>query len=219
MKAFVSWSGGKETSLACYKVMQNQDVEVTYLLNMISKDGKYCRSHGVSSALLEAQSKATGIPILQRRTSWGTYERVFKKAVLELKKKGINAGVFGDIDLQEHRDWVERICKETKIKAYLPLWGKDQRKIIREFMEVGFEATIVNVKASSLGQEWLGGRIDADFLKRISGSSITPCGEEGEYHSFVTYGPLFKKRIEITKTRRRYKKGRWLLDILEWKII
>ena len=122
MKAFVSWSGGKETSLSCYKVMQNQDVKVAYLLNMTSEDGKYSRSHGIGSDLLRAQSEAIEIPIVQRKTSWKTYEEEFKRAVSDLEKDGIEAGVFGDIDLQEHRDWVERVCREIGIKPILPLW-------------------------------------------------------------------------------------------------
>ena len=121
MKAFVSSSGGKETLLACYNVMRQKDVKVTCLLNMVSEDGRHSRSHGINSGLLKAQAEALGIPIVPRNTTWKTYEEAFKSAVSELKKKGIQSGVFGDIDLQEHRDWVERVCRESGIKAILPL--------------------------------------------------------------------------------------------------
>jgi len=124
-KTFVSWSGGKETSLACYKAIQDESLKVKYLLNMVSEDGRRSRSHGVSAALLKAQSDAMGIPIIQRKTTWESYEEVFKEAVSKLKKEGIEIGVFGDIDLQGHRDWVERVSKEIEIKPLLPLWKED----------------------------------------------------------------------------------------------
>ena len=155
MKAFISWSGGKETSLSCYKVMQAQDIKVAYLLNMISEDGKRSRSHGISSKLLKIQAEALRIPIIQRKTTWKNYEEIFKKAVLELKKKGIDTGIFGDIDLQEHRDWIERVCKDIGIKPILPLWKKKRESILKEFINTGFKAIVIATEASSLGKKWL----------------------------------------------------------------
>ncbi len=219
-KAFVSWSGGKETSLACYKARQDKNLKVKYLLNMVSEDGRHSRSHGVSSALLRAQADAMGIPIIQRKTTWESYERVFKRAVSELKKKGVKIGIFGDIDLQEHRDWVERVCKEIEIKPLLPLWKEDREELLKEFIRIGFKAIVVATKADLLGKEWLGRKIDEEFikdLKKLNGVDL--CGEKGEYHTFVTDGPLFKKRIEITKSKKVLRKNHWFLEISEWKLL
>ena len=219
-KAFVSWSGGKETSLACYKATQNKNLTIKYLLNMISEDGKHSRSHGISSALLRAQADAMGIPIIQRKTTWEGYEGVFKEAVSELKKEGVKTGVFGDIDLQEHRDWVERVCREIGIRPVLPLWKEDREKLLREFIRVGFKAIVIATKADLLGKKWLGRKIDEEFiedLKRLN--NIDLCGEKGEYHTFVFDGPLFKKRIEITKSKKVLRKKHWFLEILEWKLL
>lgn len=198
MKAFISWSGGKETTLALYRVMQNPDIEVAYFLNMISEDGKHSRSHGVSSDLLKLQAEAIGIPIIQRRTTWKSYERVFKKAVSDFKKEGIRAGVFGDIDLQEHRDWVERVCKDIGIKPILPLWKKKREELLKEFIQAGFKAIVVSVRADILGKEWLGQHINEAFVNDLKKKKdIDLCGENGEYHTFVFDGPTFKRRINI----------------------
>ncbi|MEW6417351.1 MAG: diphthine--ammonia ligase [Nitrospirota bacterium] len=196
MKAFVSWSGGKETSLSCYKVMQNQDVKIAYLLNMISEDGKYSRSHGIGSDLLRAQAEAIGIPIVQRRTTWETYEEEFKKAVSDFKKEDVQVGVFGDIDLREHRDWVERVCKDMGIEAILPLWKEEREKLLEEFIDLGFKAIIVATQAELLNREWLGRRVDKKFVKEIKAiGNIDLCGEKGEYHTFVYDGPIFKNPV------------------------
>ncbi len=219
-KAFVSWSGGKETSLACYKAMQDKNLKVKYLLNMVSEDGRHSRSHGLDSALLRAQADAMGIPIIQRKTTWENYERVFKRAVSGLKKEGVKMGVFGDIDLQEHRDWVERVCKEIGIKPLLPLWKGDREGLLKEFIRTGFKAIVVSVKADLLGKKWLGRRIDEEFIKDLKKlNDVDLCGEKGEYHTFVFDGPLFRKRIEITKSKKVLRKNHWFLGILEWKLL
>lgn len=219
-KAFISWSGGKETSLACYRAMQNKNLKVEYLVNMVSEDGKRSRSHGLSSALLRAQSDALGIPIIQRKTTWENYEGVFKKAVSELKKEGIKIGIFGDIDLQEHREWIERVCREVGVKSLLPLWKEDREELLKEFIRIGFKAIVVATKADLLGKEWLGRQIDEELikdLKKVNGVDL--CGEKGEYHTFVIYGPLFKKQIKITKNKKVLRKNHWFLEILEWEFV
>ena len=215
MRAFVSWSGGKETSLACYKTMQNGPVEIGYLLNMTSQDGKYSRSHGVNSAFLKAQSNAIGIPIIQKKTTWDSYEEVFKRAVLDLKKEGIDTGIFGDIDLQEHRDWVERICRDVGIRPLLPLWKEKRKKLLKHFIDLGFKAIIIATGASSLGKEWLGRKIDSEFIKGLqSYDSIDLCGEKGEYHTFVYDGPIFRKSVEFTFGERILKDEHWFLELI-----
>lgn len=214
-KAFISWSGGKETSLACYRVTQNQDIKVAYLLNMVSEDGKRSRSHGVSSALLKAQSDALGIPIIQRRTTWGSYEEVFKKAVSGLKKEGIEIGIFGDIDLQEHRDWVERVCKEIEIKPLLPLWKEDREELLQEFIRIGFKAIVVAAKADLLGKEWLGRRIDEEFIEDLKKlNDVDLCGEKGEYHTFVYDGPIFKRPVRFAVGKKVFRDKHWFLKII-----
>jgi uncharacterized protein (TIGR00290 family) len=210
---FVCWSGGKESSLACYRAKAN-GLTPSYLLNMTSEDGSRSRTHGLAREVLSLQAEAIGIPLIQRKTSWTSYEDNFKKTVLELKEAGIEGGVFGDIDLEEHRRWVKRVCKEIGIRAYLPLWGKEQRKVLEDFVNLGFEAIVVAINSEILEKKWLGRKIDHKFLKDITRTeNITPCGEAGEYHTLVIDGPIFKKRMKIVETRVVQREPHWLVDI------
>ena len=220
-QVFASWSGGKDSCLSCYRAI-NSGLKVRYLLNMATDDGGRSRTHGLSSRLLQAQSQAIGIPLVQRQATWDSYETEFKSMLRTFKQEEIEGGVFGDIDLDEHREWVERVCGEVDIKPYSPLWGESQDKIMRDFVGLGFEAIVVATKADLLGEEWLGRRIDLDFIKHLDElketKGITPCGEAGEYHTFVFDGPLFNQRIEILETNKALKEGHWLLEILSWDL-
>jgi len=164
------------------------------------------------------QAQAIGIPLVQRQATWQSYENEFKKMVGELKQEGIEGGVFGDIDLEEHREWVERVCREAGITSHQPLWGQSQAEILRDFVDSGFETIVVATRADKLGEEWLGRKIDADFVEQITEMSktqaITPCGETGEYHTLVVDGPLFQKRMEITEARKVFRDDHWFLEIV-----
>ncbi len=215
-KVFVSWSGGKDGCLACYRAIAS-GLKVGYLANTVTEDGTRSCSHGLRANVIEVQSQAMGIPLIQQQTTMSTYEAEFKKMALALKEKGVDGGVFGDIDFEPHREWVERVCGEVGIKAYLPLWGDNQDKILREFIDLGFEAIVVATKADLMGEEWLGRRIDLDFIAQLSKLSetkpITPCGEAGEYHTLVINGPLFKQRLEILETSKVLRGEHWFLEI------
>ena len=218
---FTAWSGGKESCLACYQAI-NSGLKVRYLANMITEDGTRSRTHGLSAEALRVQSRAIGIPLVQRPTTWSTYEAEFKDMLRTFKQAGIEGGVFGDIDLEEHREWVERVCREMAITPHLPLWGRSQDKVLKEFVDSGFEAIVVATKATMLGEEWLGRRIDLDFITQLNElrqkKEITLCGEAGEYHTFVIDGPLFKQRIEILDTCKILRDERWFLEILSTEL-
>lgn len=220
-QVFASWSGGKDSCLACYRAIAS-GLKVRYLANTVTEDGKRSRSHGLPAKVIQVQSEAVGIPLVQRRTTWDNYEAEFKSMLRTFKQEGVNGGVFGDIDFEEHRQWIDRVCQEVDIVAHLPLWGDSQDKILRDFIGLGFEAVIVATKADFFGREWLGQRIDLDFIKHLEElketNDITPCGEAGEYHTLVIDGPLFKKRMEILKTRKVFRDTRWFLDILDTEL-
>jgi len=215
-QVFTSWSGGKDSCLACYQTVVS-GLKVRYLLNMITEDGRRSWTHGQSVELLQAQSQAIGIPLIQRQTTMANYETEFKDALLSLKQEGVTGGVFGDIDIEEHRQWIEQICGEVALTPHLPLWGQAQEKILGSFIASGFEAVVVVAKADLFGEEWLGRKIDLDFLSYLSElgqrRSIQLCGEAGEYHTFVTDGPLFDQRIEILETNTVSREGYWFLEI------
>jgi len=217
-QVFASWSGGKDSCFACYQAI-GSGLKVRFLLNMITEDGKRSWTHGLSTELLQMQAQAIGIPLVQRRTTMTSYEAEFKETLLGLKRDGVSGGVFGDIDLEEHREWTERVCREVAIMPCLPLWGQSQEAILRDFVASGFEAIVVAAKADLFGEEWLGRRLDLDFLVQLDKlretKEITPCGEAGEYHTFVIDGPLFSQRIEILETAKVLREECWFLDILK----
>jgi len=209
MKVFASWSGGKECALATYKAIL-QGHQVSYLLNFISEDGERSRSHGILAKVLDLQAKAIGIPMVQVKTSWENYEENFKKVVTELKEKGISGGVFGDIDLEEHREWVERVCGELGIKPILPLWGLESEKLLREFLALGFKAKVV---ATKLDVSLLGRDVDETLIAEIQRFNCHPCGESGEYHTFVFDGPIFKTPLEVIPGKKEKRDNVWFLEI------
>jgi uncharacterized protein (TIGR00290 family) len=218
MNAFVCWSGGKDSTISLYIAMKIRNIKIKYLLNMVSEDGIFSRSHGINSTLLNLQAQEIGIPVVQRRTTWENYESEFKKVVTELKNKDIRAGVFGDIDLQEHCDWVERVCKDIGIKPILPLWKKEREELMNEFIRSGFKAIVVTTNANFLGDEWLGRKVDnklIDDLKKLG--NIDLCGEKGEYHTFVFDGPIFKKPVEFISGEKLLKEKHWFLELFSKK--
>lgn len=212
VKAFCCWSGGKDGCLSLHRALKK--FEIVHLVNMLSEDGKHSRTHGISSNLLKLQADSIGIPIIQRKTTWKNYEQEFKKVISEFKKENVSYGIFGDIDLQEHRDWVERVCKETGINPVLPLWKEEREKLISEFIQSGFKAIIVATNSKFLGKEWLSKEMNKKFaedLKKLG--NIDLCGEAGEYHTFVFNGPIFKKPLKITKGKKVFRDDHWFYRI------
>ena len=217
-QVFSSWSGGKDCCLAAYRASAS-GLKVRYLANTVTEDGQRSCSHRLTAGIIRLQSRAMGIPLVQARTTRDTYEAEFKNMLRRFKQEGIDGGVFGDIDFNEHREWIERVCQETDITPHLPLWEESQDKLLREFVSAGFEAVVVAAKADLFDEEVLGRRVDMDFIEQLEElketKGITPCGEAGEYHTLVINGPLFQKRIEIRETRNVLREERWFLEILK----
>jgi uncharacterized protein (TIGR00290 family) len=198
-KAFCCWSGGKDCSLALYKA-RKAGVEVRYLLNMVSQEGNRSCSHGLNAALLRNQAAAANMTLLQGKTTDKNYETEFKENVLTLKANGINSGVFGDIDLMAHRNWIEKVAVDLGIEALFPLWEIKREVLMEEFITAGFKAVVCSVNKNMLGTEWLGREIDREFVHDIKKKGgIDLCGEKGEYHSFVYDGPLFRMPVPFEK--------------------
>ena len=217
MSYISSWSGGKDSCFACYQAIC-EGYNVSHLLNFISKEYKRVSFHGTEAKLIQLQAKSIGIPLLQKETTWNGYEQEFKDAVKSLIPDGVTGMVFGDIYLQEHKDWVERVCRELGIEAIEPLWGQDPERVLLEFIDAGFEATIVSAKSDLFDDKWMGQKLDREFLSHLKDNNIDLCGENGEYHTFVTDGPMFQKRIKITKSQPITRDGYWFLDTLEYSL-
>ncbi len=213
-----SWSGGKDSCLAVYKA-KREGYDISYLFNTISREFKRVRFHGIEAGLIQTQAQVMGIPILQVETTPDGYEQEFKEAVRRLLPGGVSGMVFGDIHLQHCLEWAEKICGELGLRLVEPLWGRNPEEILLEFIDSGFEAIIVSTQASLLGEEWIGRRLDMEFLKDLRAyKHIDPCGENGEYHTLVVDGPLFKKKIRILKSRPVKMEGYWFLDIMDYRL-
>jgi len=217
VKAAVAWSGGKDSCFACYKAMR-EGYDVVQLLIIMSNKSE-SNFHIISAELLDAQSQAIGIPIVKQVTTPKTYEQNFTKALLQMKAKGVEGLVTGDVyDVAMHEaGWLDRICKKVGLAPVRPLWHRDTGQIINEFMNAGFKATVVRVKNEVLGVEWLGRQVNKQFLADLP-AKVDPCGENGEFHTFVTDGPLFKNSIEILGTETTTLNGYGRLEIKRFKV-
>ena len=215
MSYITSWSGGKDSCFACYKAICD-GYNISYLVNFVSKEYRRVSFHGTEAKLIQLQAEALDIPLLQKETTQNGYEEEFKEAVRTLIPIGIKGMVFGDIYLQEHKDWVEKVCGELGIEAIEPLWGREPEGILLEFIDTGFEAIMVSAKSNLFGEEWIGRKVDREFLSYLKGKNIDICGENGEYHTFVTGGPMFKRKITIAESRPIIRDGYWFLDIIQY---
>jgi diphthine-ammonia ligase len=209
----VSWSGGKDSCLACYEALRAGH-NVRYLLNTVSAEYRRVRFHGTRDSLIRRQAEAIGIPLVQKPTTADGYEREFKEAVRSVFADAIEAAVFGDLHLDENREWAEGVCRELGLEAIEPLWGRSSEENLAAFIECGFEAIVVCTQADLLGEEWIGRTVDDSFLEDIARlEHVDACGENGEYHTLVIDGPLFGKRLHIAESRTVLRDGYWFLDI------
>ncbi|MGH7246340.1 MAG: diphthine--ammonia ligase [Nitrosotalea sp.] len=218
-KVIATWSGGKDSCFATYKTIQ-QGYEVAYIANTISEDYKRVRFHGLLADIIQKQADSIGIPLLQKETTPKDYEKEFKQNLERGISKEIKGIVFGDIHLKDCLTWATRLCDDLGVQIIEPLWHMKQKDILQEFIKAGFEAIIVSTQSNILGKEWIGRKIDKQFIKEIEKlKDIDMCGENGEYHSLVINGPLFKKRLKIEKSESVLREGYWFLDIQGYQLI
>ena len=192
-KAFCSWSGGKDSCLALDRALMD-GFEVTHLLTMFDDRENQSRSHAVRLEVMRAQADSLGIELIAPRASWQNYERVFIETICELKEKGCEHGVFGDIDLQAHRDWEEKVCGAADITAVLPLWNENRLDLVNEFIERGFSSVVICVNEKFLPKEFCGRVFDKNFVADLP-ASVDACGENGEFHTFAFDGRLFENPV------------------------
>ncbi|MBN1410891.1 MAG: diphthine--ammonia ligase [Spirochaetales bacterium] len=213
VKSFCSWSGGKDSCLALYKAMK-QGYEAVCLLCMMIETGDRSRSHGISGRLLDAQSEALGIPMVRKSATWADYEKTFLSALAEFKNKGIECGIFGDMDVQAHLDWVANTCRTVGLQYFEPLWQCDRAKAVAEFIDTGFKAIIVSCNTGKMGEKYLGREISTALTNELVSTGVDAAGENGEYHTFVYDGPLFNNRIKFTPKEVKMKDGYAFLELV-----
>ena len=209
---FVSWSGGKDSCLALYQAMR-AGAKPQLLFTMLTEGGDRSHSHGLRKDIISAQAALLGLSPLFRAATWPDYEAQFADGLRQIAQAGVTLGVFGDIDIDPHRQWVERICAGAGITPSEPLWQADRREILCEFIEAGFKATIVAVKDGVLTPAVLGRTLDMPLVSEFERAGVDPSGERGEYHTVVTAGPLFARPLHLRPLTRVLRDGYWFLDL------
>jgi diphthine-ammonia ligase len=163
--------------------------------------------------VLEAQAAAVGLPIQFGSATWAGYEAAFRTEIETAAAAGVTTGIFGDIDLQEHREWIEAVCCKAGVSACLPLWQRPRTTVVEELLDAGFRALIVAVRDGVLPRELLGQPIDRAVLREVGRAGADLAGENGEYHTLVVDGPIFESPLEVSVGEHSLRDGVWFADV------
>jgi uncharacterized protein (TIGR00290 family) len=202
MKAVMNWSGGKDSSLALHRMLQKEQAEIACLLTTVNETYKRVSMHGVRVELLEKQAENIGITLkkvwLSETVSMQTYSETMQQTLESLRKENITQSVFGDIFLEDLKIYRETQLAKAGFTGVFPLWKEKSENLMDEFIDLGFKAVIVCVNEKYLDHSFVGRSIDKDFVKDLP-AGVDVCGENGEYHSFVFDGPIFRQPIAFEK--------------------
>jgi len=211
-KAIVLWSGGKDSALALYEILKSGRYKVLELLTTVTKDYDRISIHGVRRVLLEQQAKALRIPLEQMFITKGAsdaeYEGELLKTVKRHRDNGVFSVVFGDIFLGDVRKYRERILEKVGMNGIFPLWKKGTKELALKFINLGFKAVITSIDSNVLGKDFVGREYNEQFLSDLP-ADVDPCGENGEFHSFVYDGPIFHEKVSFTKAEKVLRENRF----------
>ena len=208
----VSWSGGKDSALALYEILKNKHYRVAALLTTVTEEYDRISMHGVRSILLERQVAALGFPLekvlIPKNASNAEYEANMARVLAKYQQAGLRSVVFGDIFLEDLRKYREDKLAGLGMRGIFPLWKRDTLELARSLGQLEFKAITTCVDNQSLGRQFVGRLIDEQFLAELP-AGVDPCGENGEYHSFVFAGPIFKKNVAFTTGEIVLREGRF----------
>lgn len=194
-KILYSWSGGKDSAMALYELCKRSSCEISALMTVVTKDYGRISMHGVREELLEAQAQAIGLPLekvfITKKSDNKEYELRMKEALMRYKSLGVEAVAFGDIFLEDLKRYREERLDEVGLKAIFPIWKQDTRQLANSFIDLGFKTVISCVDSKVLDKTFAGRLFDKQFLSDLP-PNVDPCGENGEFHSFVFDGPIFR---------------------------
>lgn len=203
-KTFMNWSSGKDSAMALHKMIESgQKPEL--LITTINQETQRIGMHGLRRELLERQAAAIGIPLkiieLSSSLDHEAYNQLMTESCLGLKEEGFSRAVFGDIFLEDLRNYREEQLRSVGLEAIFPLWKEDTSQLIHYFIEKGFKSCIVAAHADHFTEEFVGSEIEDTFLSRIP-DAVDPCGENGEFHSFCYDGPIFAHEVEFERAEK-----------------
>ena len=199
-RILLSWSGGKDSALALHALRQRPDVEVAALLTTVTEDYDRISMHGVRRSLLERQAEETGLPLhivwIPRECSNEIYDQRMTAALEGFRSTGIRRVAFGDLFLEDIRAYRESRLGSFQMEALFPVWGCDTTELARDFLRLGFAARLVCIDTQALPASFAGRPFDEDLLRDLP-PGVDPCGENGEFHTFVHAGPIFRAPIPV----------------------
>lgn len=199
-KALFNWSSGKDSALALYKILQENQYEVNTLLTSINKEFQRISMHGVHVLLLERQASLLDIPLtkmeLPKEPSMEEYQEIMSATMAEIQAQGITHSIFGDIFLEDLRQYREKQLNTIGMQAVFPLWKQNTSDLIQEFLQLGFKTIVTCVNGTYLDKSFAGRIIDQQFLDDLP-ENVDPCGENGEFHTFTFDGPIFKSPVQF----------------------
>ncbi|RNI30375.1 adenine nucleotide alpha hydrolase [Rufibacter immobilis] len=198
--AIFNWSGGKDSALALYRVQQQPQFQLHALFTTVSQIHQRVTMHGVREELMQAQAQALDLPwqplYLPENTTMSQYNQAMAQAWTGFKAAGVTHGIFGDLYLEDLREYRETQLRSVGIQAHFPLWGERPVALLEEFWQAGFKAKVVCVNGKHLDASFAGRELDEAFVRDLP-AMVDPCGENGEYHSFVYDGPNFRQPVPV----------------------
>lgn len=226
--AFFNWSGGKDSALALFYVLKLKKYDIRYLLTTDNREYKRISMHGVREELLEQQADSIGMELkkvyLPEFSPMEIYDEILSNTLPELKREGIKTSIFGDIFLEDLREYREKKLEGIGMNAEFPLWKRNTSDLIHEFIDLGFRTIVTCVSEKYLDKSFVGRVIDESFINDLP-ENVDPCGENGEFHTFVFDGPIFNNSIPFRvgeKTFHKYENekdphleyGFWYCDLI-----
>ncbi len=217
MPILLSWSSGKDSAWSLHVLRQDPRFEVVGLFTTINASAQRVAMHAVRKQLLEIQAERAGLPIeileLPFPCTNADYEGIMGDFVARIKGRGIRHIAFGDLFLEDIRDYRLKNLAGTGIEAHFPLWGIPTDQLSREMIAGGLSAILTSVDPRQIDASFIGRRYDTELLDELP-VNADPCGENGEFHSFVTAGPMFSSAIEVTLGEKLERDGFWYADVL-----
>jgi uncharacterized protein (TIGR00290 family) len=214
------WSGGKDSAMALHEIRKSGRYDVVALLTTVAEQYRRISHHGVREELVEMQAEAIGVPLdklyLPHANGPCTntqYEELMEGALAKYRAVGVRLVGHGDIFLEDLRAYRERNLAKLGMSGVYPLWRRDTTELVRTFVSTGFKAYLSCVDGQKLGASFAGRAIDLDLLRDLP-ADVDLCGENGEYHSFVHDGPIFRAPVPVRRGETVYRDGRYYADLL-----
>lgn len=215
--ALVSWSGGKDSCLALYELKTSHTFDVAALITTVTEDYDRVSMHGVRRVLLERQAKALGLPLHQvpisKDATNAEYERKMGTALSAYAAAGVDWVVFGDLFLADVRAYREQFLQRLQMRPVFPVWHRSTSEFARDFLRLGFKAVTTCVNTECLDESFVGRILNDSFLEALP-SDVDPCGENGEFHTFVFDGPLFTEPVKFSLGEKVLRGQFWFCDLL-----